>query len=134
MTDEQEALKNMAHAIGGGLSKERKKEMYFGKPPKGAYFGPKKDLAHIHDLTMSEETKKRLYGIGGGKENSVGEVVEARLGNDSKSDLVRELADQTALTRKQAEEIVERWMLRNNLVEVDDKVLGKIIVPKDRGI
>lgn len=136
MSDEEkrspiEQLSKTVSALDGNMSKERRGELYFGKPPKTAYFGfNRKDIKNIHDLTMSEEQKNRLYGIGRGQEDSVGDVVSARLGTDSRSDLVRELADNTTLTRRDAEQLVDMWMLRNDLTEVDDPKLGKIIVPK----
>lgn len=134
MSEDENPLKTMSKAVGGNLTKERRNQLYFGKPPKGSYYGMEgRDLTHIHDLMLSDSAKRRLYGLGGGRQETTGEIVEARLGTDSKADLVRELADNTSLTRKQAEDIVERWMLRNDLVERVDETLGRIIVPRDAG-
>ena len=128
---QETAIGKLSKAISGGMSKTERNQRYFGQPPKGTYFGGNpKDLKHIHDIGLSDAAKKRLYGVGGGRESTVGEVVEARLGTDSRSDLVRELAEQTSLTRAEAETLVAKWMVSNNLTEVQDEVLGKIIVPR----
>lgn len=128
----QEKLKGVANAI-GGMTKMRRKEIYFGSPPKDAYMGFDVDIKHIHDLRMSDEQKHRLYGIKSRarKETtpSVGELTNIRLENDSKADLIREIAESSNLTRKDAEQVVELWMLRNDLVE-ENGPFGKIIVPK----
>lgn len=117
-------LKQFAGALGGSLSRERRNELYYGHPPKGAY--PKhNDLEHIHDLRMSPQRIKQLYGVGPSEA-----TVEIRASTDSKSGLIRELVEETSFTRREAEEFVEQWMAKNNLVEVDDPVMGKIIVPR----
>lgn len=127
-----EKVSKVVNAIGMNMPKKRREELYTGKPPKNAYFGfNDKDLSHIHDLTMSEETKRKLYGLGRGREKTVGAVVESRLSTDSRSDLIRELCEQSAMTRTQAEQLVNLWMARNGLVEVNDPTLGKMIVPKE---
>jgi len=129
-----EALSRTVGVVSGHMTRKRRDDLYLGRPPKNAYFGTnKKGLEHIHDLSMSEETKKRLYGLGKTGKAVVNDVVESRLGTDSRSDLIRELADNTSLTRVQAEEIVDKWMRHNDLMEKDDPVLGKIIVPRQGG-
>lgn len=124
------AIGKISKAIGGGWSKEERNQRMFGSPPKGTYFGQPKDLAHAHDMQMSAETKKRLYGVGGGREQSVGDVVEARLGTDTVQGLVDELASETTLTRREAQAVVARWMQANDLEERNDPQLGKIIVAR----
>ncbi len=129
-----ENLSRTINAFGGGMPKKRRNDLYFGNPPKDAYMGMNKGrtLETIHDLTISEDTKARLYGIGQRKVEDVGDVVDSRLGTDSKSGLISELADNTAMTRGEATQLVENWMAKNGLVEKDDATLGKIIVPRDR--
>lgn len=127
---QETAVAKLSKALGGGWSKEERNRRMFGSAPKGTYFNQPKDLAHAHDMQMSAETKKRLYGIGRGQESDVGDIVESRLGTDSRSDLVREMVEQTNLTRSEAEALVSKWMTSNSLVEVQDNVLGKIIVPR----
>lgn len=124
-------IMQISKVVGGGMSKADKTNRYFGAPPKGMYFGQPKDLAHIHDLTLSAETQRRLYGLGRGKESTIGEVIESRLGTDSRSSLINELADNTSLTHVEAEKLVNDWMQKNGLQEIDDPTLGRIIVPKD---
>ncbi len=126
--EQRNPLKQFVGAIGGGLSKERRDELYYGRPPKGTYFG-RTDLRTIHDLRMSPSQIRRLYGIGG-KEETVGEVIESRLGTDSKADLIRELVENTSLTRSEAEALVSRWMAVNNLTEYEDEVIGRYIAPR----
>ena len=135
MTDweaEETKIGKLSKAVGGSMTPERRNEVYFGHPPKGTYFGAPKDISRMHDLWMSEDTKKRLYGIGGGREQDVGDVVESRLGTDSKSGLIREMVENSNLTRTEAEMLVSRWMQVNDLTEVEDEVLGRIIVPRGR--
>lgn len=127
---QETAVAKLSRAIGSGWSREERNYRMFGRTPAGTYFNQPKDLKHVHDMHMSDTTKRRLYGIGGGSESSVGDVVEARLGTDSRSDLIRELAENTSLTRREAESLVSAWMARNDLVEASDDVLGKIIVPR----
>lgn len=132
--DAQEtAIGKLSKAIGGGWDKETRNRRMFGNAPKGTYFNQPKDLSRMHDLTMSAATKRRLYGIGGGQEQDVGDIVEGRLGTDSRSDLIRELTENTNLNRKEAEALVSKWMQVNDLIEVQDEVLGKVIVPRRMG-
>ena len=128
--EKQNPLKQFAGAMGGNFTKERRNELYFGNVPKGAYPPGTRDLEHIHDLRMSPERKKQLYGIGGGNVQDTGDFIESRLETDSRSGLIRELVENTSMTRGEAEGLVSRWMQANDLEEVDDSVLGKIIVPR----
>ena len=130
--DKASPIENMSRMMGAGFNKKRKDELYFGKPPKDAYMGMNKgrDLEHIHDLQLSPERKEQLYGIKGSNVKDAGDLAEFRLSTDSKSDLIRELADNTTMTRREAEAMVDTWMAHNDLVEVNDPDLGKIIVPR----
>jgi hypothetical protein len=127
---QETAIGKLSKALGGGWSREERNRRMFGNAPKGTYFNAPKDLSKMHDLTMSAETKQRLYGIGGGRESTVGEIVESRLGTDSKQGLVKEMVENSSLTRSEAEQIINRWMQANGLVEVEDATLGRIIVPR----
>lgn len=128
---QESAIGKLSRALGGGWDRETRNRRMFGTPPEGTYLGGNpKDLAHIHDLHMSAATKKRLYGIGGGRERDVGDIVESRLGTDSRSGLIKEMVENSSLTHTEAEQIVNRWMTLNDLIEVEDRTLGKIIVPR----
>ena len=129
-----EQMSRTVNAIGVNMPKKRKNDLYFGKPPKDAYMGMNRgrDLSNIHDLTMSESQKNRLYGIGqktGVKD--VGEFTNVRLETDSRSDLIRELCENSNMTRTEATMFVEKWMTANNLVE-EDGPFGKVIVTRER--
>ncbi|KKK70642.1 hypothetical protein LCGC14_2921930 [marine sediment metagenome] len=128
--EKQNPLKQFAGAMGGNFTKERRNELYFGAVPKGAYPPGTRDLEHIHDLRMSPARKKALYGLGGGNVQDTGDFMESRLGTDSKSGLIREIAENSNLTRSEAAMIVDRWMSANGLEEVNDPQLGRIIVPR----
>lgn len=125
-----EQVSRAMNAIGMNMPKQRRNELYFGQTPRGTYPAVK-DLAHMHDMTMSGETKRRLYGLGKRASEGLGDVIESRLGTDSRSGLVSELVNETQLTRKEAEALVSRWMATNDLVEVEDPTLGKILVPRE---
>lgn len=127
-----ESLSKTVNAIGMKMDKDEVSKRYFGKTPKGTYFGKPKNLKTMHDLSMSESQKARLYGLGGSSVKDTGDVVNQRLETDSKSSLIKELVEDTSMTRTEAEELVRNWMEKNQLIEVDDKVLGKIIVPKGK--
>ena len=115
---------NLSGMMGGGMTREERNMRYFGNPPEGTY--PKHaDLAHIHDLHMAPQQIKRLYGVGPSEQ-----VVEARYGTDSKQGLITELVEETSFTRREAEEFVSNWMVKNDLQEYDDPILGKYIASK----
>lgn len=118
----------ISKVLGGGMSKDERNKMYFGNTPKGTYFG-KTDLKTIHNLTMSPTQQARLYGLPVQTGRPMADFVETRLATDSKEGLIRELAEESNLTRAQAVKVVESWMARNNLVEVESGS-GKIIVNK----
>ena len=135
MEEEKSPIEQMSrsvNAIGMGMSKNEMSKRYFGNVPDGAYVGRPKDLSTMHDLNMSKSQKSRLYGIGKAPVEDVGDIVNTRLETDSKSGLIRELTENTSMTRVEAEELVRNWMEKNSLVEVDDSTLEKIIVPKGR--
>lgn len=117
-------------AMGGNLSSERKRDLYYGKPPKNAYFGFNTDIAHIHEFKMSPEKKAQLYGIGQRKATPTtpGELLELDLETTSAKDLAHKLAEETNLTLKEAKVVVGEWMRANGLTEANVPGLGKEIV------
>lgn len=123
--EQRSPVERVSKAVGAGFSKERRDEVYFGKPPGDTYFGFNKDLVNIHDVRVNKEAVKRLHGMAMGEQ-----VASARSQVDSKAGLVKELVNETHMTRKEAEELVKRWMDDNDLIEVDDPVLGKYIAPR----
>ena len=134
--NETAAIENMKHSIGLGMKKAEVNKRYFGSAPEGSYvgFGKGKTPQNIHDLTMSASQKKRLYGIGKAPIEDTGDVVNARLESDSKSGLIRELVEETHLTRMEATQIIDNWMQKNGLIEVDDPELGRIVIPKAKEV
>lgn len=107
--------------FGMGWSRERSNRMYYGNPPKGTY-PTDRSIEHIHDLLVTPEQKGRLFSTGISKQ-----VVETRSCVDSKKGLIDELVNETSMTRKEAEALVNKWMTQNGLIEVNDPVLGKYI-------
>lgn len=124
MTEESPtAIERLSKSVGMSFSKERKNDLYYGRPPKGVY--PGRSLENIHDVGVSADKVKRLYGM-----KPAEKAVEFRAEHDSKKGLVRELVEETSFTRKEAEQFVDQWMLKNDLVEKDDPIMGKVIVPR----
>ena len=101
----------------GGAVKVRKdlKGYYFGSNQAGGNF-----------------SKEKLFGAHGplhpGMQKE--EVAVGALHSDTRSTLVRELADQTHLTRREAEDVVEDLLRKGVLEEVNDPTLGKVLVFK----
>lgn len=90
-------------------------------------------LSHAHDklLKMTPSNKTALTRLRDRQPTDVGDVIESRLGTDSYEGLVRELVEETNLTRRDAEALVARWMEVNNLTTIRDDVRGRMIVPKE---
>ncbi len=123
-----ESLSKTVNAVGMKMDKKEINRRYFGKTPKGTYFGKPKNLATMHDLTMSENRKRELYGIGQKTDvPSTGELVNTRLATDSKADLIRELVENSNMDRRTAEAVVVEWMSHNHLVE-KQTAFGKAII------
>ena len=91
------------------------KNMYFGGNEPGGPF-----------------SKEKLFGANGplhpGMKNQ--ELALSALHSDTKSTLVKELVDQTHLTREEAEKTVEELLRKGILEEVEDPNLGRILVFK----
>ena len=75
--------------------------------------------------------KEKLFGMRGPLHPGMPvqeEVTLSALHSDTKNTLVRELADQTHLTRREAEEVVEGLLRKGVLEEINDPTLGKVLV------
>jgi len=125
--EEESVLRRVGKAL-GGMSRERRNEVYFGKPPRNAYFGFDRDLAHVHDIRMSPERISQLYGLPVGRKDEL--ALEA-LHADSRQGLIEELV-KAGLTRAAAEETVRSLIRRGALIEVNDPDLGKILILQER--
>jgi len=82
-------------------------------------------------------SKEKLFGQGAhgplliGMPNPSGYEEEATLRlnvSDTKATLIRELVEQSRLTRREAEDTVNALINSGKLVEVSDRQLGKILV------
>lgn len=114
-------VNKVLNLIGVGFSKARRREMLFGRVPRGLY-PTDRDAEHIHDFRFSAEQKLRLYGLG----HKQGMALEA-LHSDTKPDLIRELVG-SGLDRRTAEQTVNSLLERGILVEVDTPDFGKVLV------
>lgn len=103
------ALKfNKSHSwmyLGGGSNKGLTKEKLFGNAGKGV----------LHPGMPSET-----------------EVTLGALHSDTKQTLIKELTEQTHLTRSEAENIVGALLGKGILEEVNDPTLGRVLVFKER--
>lgn len=84
----------------------------------------------------SHLSKERLFGQAGRGPLHPGmpyeeEVTLSALHSDTKQTLIRELADQTHLTREESERVVEALLRKGILEEIKDPTLGKILVFKE---
>ncbi len=116
--EEEQPKPNMpqtiAKALGGGMTKDRRNQIYFGREPHGLH--PKhKSLEHIHDIGFSPEQISRLYGLPP-KETMAMDSVSS----DTRKDLIMELMEK-GLTRRSAEETVDGLIQTGLLVEQYDK-------------
>lgn len=126
-----EEIKKIINAIGMNMPKARRDALFYGRAPKGTY-PPHTDLAHIHDMVMSDSQKRRLYAIGRKTEvESTGEFVSTRLETDSKRDLITEMCENSSMTRTEATRVVEKWLALNHLVEKQTP-FGKVIVSEEK--
>ena len=80
-------------------------------------------------------TREKLFGNAGRGVLHPGmpvgtEVALGALHTDTKRTLIRELADQTHLTRSEAEGLVEALIRTGMLEEVNDPTLGKVLIFK----
>ena len=126
-----ESLSKTVNAIGVKMDKKEINRRYFGRAPKGTYFGKPKDLKSMHDLSLSESRKRELYGIGQKKGvGSADELTTVRLATDSKADLISELCANSSMTKTEATLVVEKWMATNHLIE-KQTVFGKAIVSEE---
>ena len=82
----------------------------------------------------SHLTKKNLFGMGGPLHPGMPveeEVTLSALHSDTKQTLIRELSDQTHLTREESVKVVEDLLRKGILEEVKDPTLGKILIFKE---
>ena len=76
-------------------------------------------------------TKERLFGFGGPLHFGMPHKEAIAIGateSDTKKDLIRELVEQSGLTKEAAEDTVNRLVSRGVLVEVNDPDLGKVLI------
>jgi len=129
MDEQQEGrsvLKSVAKIFGGNMSKERRSEVYFGRPPKGLY-PTNRDLEHIHDIRFTPGQISKLYGLPQKEEMAL----EA-LHSDSRSTWVKELID-AGLDRRAAEQTIDSLIARGVVEEVSDPDLGTVLILRSRG-
>jgi len=106
----------------------------------GTLGGPihvKKDLKHMY-FGQNEPggpfSKEKLFRCKGPLHPGMKEthrVALDALHSDTKSTLIKELADQTHLTREEAEKTVNELLRKGVLEEVNDPTLGKVLVFKE---
>ena len=95
-----------------------------------------KESAWVYGLDRNPNlSKERLFGKAGRGPLHPGmpceeEVTLSALHSDTRQTIVRELADQTHLTREEAERVVSSLLKRGVLEEVKDPTLGKVLVFK----
>lgn len=100
-----------------------------------ATFGGPVRVNHKNDWMYAGSKKrslKEMYGIKNGpihfglpyKEELAVEASQS----DTKVTLVRELTDQSGLTKREAEDTVDKLIKDGVLIEVDDPDLGKVLV------
>jgi len=124
--EKESKLKKVVRLVGGGMSREEKSYRYFGRPPAGVY--PKhSDLAHIHDMRFSREQIRRLYNLPLQQED-VAMAVES----DTKEGLIKELVEQTSMTRREAENVIKEMLANGTLRRVRDENLGEVLVFRGR--
>jgi len=79
-------------------------------------------------------TKERLYGVQGPLHPGMRSKVTAleATQSDTRQTLIRELTDQTHMTRTEAERVVDDLLKAGVLEEINDPTLGKVLVLKRR--
>ncbi len=106
-------LRSVSNAFGGGMTKERRNDIYFGREPPGLH--PKhKSLEHIHEIGLSSQQISSLYGL-----PPKAEMVIESSTSDTKQDLVSELQAK-GLTREEARETITDLIKAGILVEQYD--------------
>ncbi len=81
-------------------------------------------------------SKEKLFGVKGPLHPGMPEehaLAVSALHSDTRSTLVRELVEQTHLTREEAERTVSDLIQKGMLEEVEDPGLGKVLVFKGGG-
>jgi len=80
-------------------------------------------------------SKEKLFGIRGPLHPGMPyehELALSALHSDTRQTLIRELVNQTSLTREEAERVVNDLLKKGILEEVDDPNLGKVLVLRGR--
>lgn len=94
----------------------------------------RRDRLWMYGQDNSGFCKEKLYGVGGplhiGMRNR--EIVLGANRSDTRQTLIRELTDQSHMTRREAEEAVNELIRSGVLKEVNDPALGKILVVQER--
>lgn len=97
-----------------------------------------KENAWVYGLDKNPNmSRKKLFGMNGPLHPGMPveeEVTLSALHSDTKQTLIRELTDQSHLTREEAERVVGDMLRKGLLEEIKDPVLGKILVFKERGV
>ena len=117
-------IQKVSHLMGGGFTKERRNEIYFGRPPKGAY-PSHRGLDRIHEMKFSDSQIRRLYSLSPKEER-----VLSAVNSDTKETLIKELVEQSSMRRTEAEEVVKDMLAKGILQEVEDPNLGKVLIFK----
>jgi len=79
-------------------------------------------------------SKEKLFGTKGPLHPGMQDEAEVTLGalhSDTKGTLIRELSEQTHLTREEAMKVVEELLRKGILEEIKDPALGKVLVFKE---
>ena len=121
----ESTIKKGLKMLGGNMTKERRREMYFGRPPKGIY-PTNRDAEHIHDLRFSPKQISEMYGI-----PQKEELALEALHSDSRSVWVKELMD-AGLDRRAAEQTINSLVERGVVEEIDEPDLGKVLILRRR--
>lgn len=80
-------------------------------------------------------TKEKLYGVHGPLHIGMPrrhEIAMEATQSDTKQTLIKELTEQTHMTREEAEKTVSELLRKGILEEVNDPALGKVLVIRSR--
>lgn len=94
----------------------------------------RKDRMWMYGQDNSGFCKEKLYGVHGplhiGMRNK--EIVLGANQSDTRQTLVKELTEQSHMTRREAEEAISGLISSGVLKEVNDPALGKVLVVQER--
>lgn len=97
------------------------------KDMKGYYFGESQPGGNF--------SKEKLFGQKGPLHPGMPvehQIAAGASSSDTRATLIRELVEQSHFSRREAEDIVSDMLANGTLQEVDDKILGKVLVFRGR--